>query len=220
VRPDHHRSAYGRGAAYEVHKRFIYNRLERNKLVDEKLPVILQYVGAYVAYLRQLTVGTQAQDLYEQANVDILVRSSRPEHPEEFNYTSNSLVVDGATHGEYLAINDSFSEIAEYRRSIFNKKMAMRSNFTGAQIIPPTPLEPPEDFNRGYHPLIADNLPSSVREYLYRLDAPEGLLLSVELAFLRYQGDVNQLGRDLAALDLSSQVRLSVEVLLLRTVKE
>jgi hypothetical protein len=46
VRPDHHRSAYGRGPAYEVHKRFIYNRLERNTLVDEKLPLILQYVSA------------------------------------------------------------------------------------------------------------------------------------------------------------------------------
>jgi hypothetical protein len=168
-----------------------------------------------------LTVGSQAKDLYEQANVDIFVRIARPEHLEEFNYTSNSLIVDGATYGEYLAINDSFSEIAAYRRSVFNKKMSMRSNnFTGTQIIPPAPLDPPEDPNVGYHPLMADNLPSSVREYLYGLDAPEALLLSVELAFLRYNGDAKQLNRELAALDFAPQVCLSVEVLLLRAIKE
>lgn len=168
-----------------------------------------------------MTNTSQARDLYEVANVDIVVRLARPERDLVHGYSSESHQ-DGPSMADLNKLKELFDNIARRRRAIFHDKLYLRGATSQLGPTPPSyqaANTSSENANPLYLACEKTELPQDVLSYLLAVDAPETVILEVEHIFLSH-GDKDGLLSALEALELPSRHKLAISTLMLRELKK
>ncbi|KDQ11853.1 hypothetical protein BOTBODRAFT_176853 [Botryobasidium botryosum FD-172 SS1] len=103
---------YGTNPSFAVHQRFIYNRQERDAIIDTGLAELF----------------AKAQSLYEQGNCDIIVLASRPDANYREAYYSRGILNDPLARQYCESFPALFADLARERRGVFEEKNGLRIN--------------------------------------------------------------------------------------------
>ncbi|KDQ08432.1 hypothetical protein BOTBODRAFT_179920 [Botryobasidium botryosum FD-172 SS1] len=218
-------SVYSQSPAFAVHNRFIYNREERDAIVNPGLEELLR----------------KAKDLYEQGNCDIIVFAYCPDSNDTREYFSAGILNDDSARVSCGTIPKNFRDIAESRRNIFLEKNVLRAqmrqaftaadhfqhHLVGNRSASPARGSTAAVFSASNTPgpsgvLAASGFPSDITEYLVRIGVGKVQRQGLELTWYQTKEEAEHgffIEEVLSEMKISLETKSHIELKLLRSLQ-